>query len=274
MAAQKMLTLADMCNPDIWLADSGASMHTTTYITGMMELSTLTSEIDVAMGAVARQVFGYWNRGDLGLISKGSWAFDKNCDFILAEDTRNSIKLIKHYGIEKPLYAYHMHNEHHSTEKYIQQLQQDITIAVISDSGTPGISDPGFLMIRACIENQIPFECLPGATAFVPALLLSGFPNHEFLFVGFLPPKKGRKTLLEKLSQEKRTLIFYESPHKINTTVSQIATYFGPETQISISREITKLFEETIRGNAQEVLEKITQKPLKGEIVLVVNGAS
>jgi len=195
----------------------------------------------------------------------------KEADFILAEDTRTSSKLLKHFEITVPVSAFHQHNEHYKTNTIIEQLQQGKVIAQISDAGTPGISDPGFLLTRACIENDIPFECLPGATAFVPALLLSGFPNHEFLFVGFLPQKKGRQTKFKELAQEKRTLILYESPHKIQSTLQQIVEYFGEESQVSLSRELTKMFEETIRGTAKEVLERITQKPIKGEIVLIIS---
>lgn len=193
-------------------------------------------------------------------------------DIILAEDTRTSGKLLKHYEISTPMQSHHMHNEHKSVEGIIQKLKSGIKIALISDAGTPAISDPGFLLSRACIENNIELECLPGATAFVPALVNSGLPNDKFVFEGFLPVKKGRQTRLQLLAEETRTLIFYESPHKLIKTLSHFCEYFGDERLISVSREISKLYEETIRGTAKEVLEYYTNKPPKGEIVIVVAG--
>lgn len=195
----------------------------------------------------------------------------KQVDIVLAEDTRTSSKLLKHYEIETPVHAFHQHNEHHKLAFYIQQLEQGKNIAQISDAGTPGISDPGFLMIRACLQHEIPFEVLPGATAFVPALLLSGFPNHEFVFMGFLPAKKGRQTMLQNIQNEKRTIILYESPHKINTLLLQLKEYVGENHHISISRELTKMFEETIRGTVAEVIEKTKEKNWKGELVIVIH---
>jgi 16S rRNA (cytidine1402-2'-O)-methyltransferase len=196
----------------------------------------------------------------------------KEVDFILAEDTRTSGKLLKHFEILTQMHSHHMHNEHKSIEGIIRRLQAGETCALISDAGTPAISDPGFLLTRACIENNIEVECLPGATAFVPALVNSGLPNDKFVFEGFLPVKKGRQTRLLLLSEEKRTLIFYESPHKIIKTLADFVTYFGEERQLSVSRELTKMFEETKRGTAKEVLEYYTKKPAKGEIVIVVEG--
>lgn len=196
----------------------------------------------------------------------------KEVDFILAEDTRTSGKLLKHFEILTQMHSHHMHNEHKSIEGIIKRLQAGETCALISDAGTPAISDPGFLLTRACIENNIEVECLPGATAFVPALVNSGLPNDKFVFEGFLPVKKGRQTRLLLLSEEKRTLIFYESPHKILKTLADFVTYFGEERQLSVSRELTKMFEETKRGTAKEVLEYYTKKPAKGEIVIVVEG--
>ena len=196
----------------------------------------------------------------------------KEVDFILAEDTRNSRKLLKNYEILTQMHSHHMHNEHKSIEGIIKRLQAGETCALISDAGTPAISDPGFLLTRACIENNIEVECLPGATAFVPALVNSGLPNDKFVFEGFLPVKKGRQTRLLLLSEEKRTLIFYESPHKILKTLADFVTYFGEERQLSVSRELTKMFEETKRGTVKEVLEYYTKKPAKGEIVIVVEG--
>lgn len=192
-------------------------------------------------------------------------------DYILCEDTRTSGVLLKHYEISKPLKSYHLHNEHQSTLKVIDDLQKGQNIAIITDAGTPGISDPGFLLARACAEHHIEMQCLPGATAFVPALVVSGLPNNEFLFVGFLPPKKGRQTKLKQLAEEKKTIVLYESPHKINTTLEQIKEFFGEYTQVSLSREISKKFEETKRGDIQSVIDFSRSKTLKGEIVLVLN---
>ncbi|MDR2123341.1 MAG: 16S rRNA (cytidine(1402)-2'-O)-methyltransferase [Flavobacteriaceae bacterium] len=196
----------------------------------------------------------------------------KEVDLILAEDTRTSGKLLKHYEIPTPVQSYHLHNEHQKTAVYTQQINEGRIIALITDAGTPGVSDPGYMLVKSCIDEGIAVECLPGATAFVPALVVSGLPSHEFLFVGFLPQKKGRQTRLKELSQEKRTIILYESPHKINSTLEQIAEFFGEERKISLSREISKIYEETLRGNVGEVLEKCKEKPLKGEIVLLIDG--
>ncbi len=196
----------------------------------------------------------------------------KEVDLILAEDTRTSGKLLKHFDINTHMQSHHMHNEHKTVNNLIQRLQGGDTIALISDAGTPAISDPGFLLTRACIENNIQVECLPGATAFVPALVNSGLPNDKFVFEGFLPVKKGRQTRLKFLVEETRTMIFYESPHKLIKTLTNFVEYFGEDRQVSISRELTKLYEETIRGTAKEVLEHYTNKPPKGEIVIVVGG--
>lgn len=196
----------------------------------------------------------------------------KKVDVILAEDTRTSGKLLKHFAIETPMLSHHMHNEHKTLDSIVQRLRNGETFALISDAGTPAISDPGFLLTRACIQNQIEVECLPGATAFVPALVNSGFPNDKFVFEGFLPVKKGRQTRLKFLAEETRTMIFYESPHKLLKTLSHFAEYFGEDRQVSVSRELTKLYEETKRGTMREVLEFYTNKPPKGEIVIVVEG--
>jgi 16S rRNA (cytidine1402-2'-O)-methyltransferase len=196
----------------------------------------------------------------------------KEVDLILAEDTRTSGKLLKHFDINTPLQSHHMHNEHKTIDAIIQKLNSGMTIALISDAGTPAISDPGFLLTRACIENNIEVDCLPGATAFVPALVNSGLPNDKFVFEGFLPLKKGRQTRLKLLAEETRTIIFYESPHKLIKTLTHFCEYFGEYRQLSVSRELTKLYEETIRGTAKEVLEHYTNKPPKGEIVIVVAG--
>jgi 16S rRNA (cytidine1402-2'-O)-methyltransferase len=196
----------------------------------------------------------------------------KAVDLILAEDTRTSGKLLKHFEINTPLQSHHMHNEHKTVEGIINKLKGGITIALISDAGTPAISDPGFLLTRACIDNDIEVDCLPGATAFVPALVNSGFPNDKFVFEGFLPVKKGRQTRFQILAEETRTMIFYESPHKLIKTLTNFCEYFGEERPVSLSRELTKLYEETIRGTAKQVLDHYTNKPPKGEIVIVVGG--
>jgi len=196
----------------------------------------------------------------------------KEVDLILAEDTRTSGKLLQHFDIATQMYSHHMHNEHRSIDALIGKLKSGITIALISDAGTPAISDPGFLLTRACLENGIAVECLPGATAFVPALVNSGLPNDKFVFEGFLPVKKGRQTRLKLLAEETRTIIFYESPHKLLKTLANFVAYFGADRPLSVSRELTKLYEETIRGTAEEVLVHFTQKPPKGEIVIIVGG--
>lgn len=196
----------------------------------------------------------------------------KNVDLILAEDTRTSGKLLKHFEITTPMQSHHMHNEHKTVNGLIEKLKSGISIAVISDAGTPAISDPGFLLTRACVEHKIEVDCLPGATAFVPALVNSGLPNDKFVFEGFLPVKKGRQTRLKLLAEETRTMIFYESPHKLIKTLSNFCEYFGEDRQVSVSRELTKLYEETVRGEAKDVLEHYTNKPPKGEIVVVVAG--
>jgi 16S rRNA (cytidine1402-2'-O)-methyltransferase len=196
----------------------------------------------------------------------------KEVDYILAEDTRNSGKLLKHFDIGTPMQSHHMHNEHKTVENLIKRLQSGETIALISDAGTPAISDPGFLLTRACVEHQIPVECLPGATAFVPALVNSGLPNDKFVFEGFLPDKKGRQTRFLALQEEIRTMIFYVSPHKLVKTLAEFIRFFGPDRPMSVSREISKLHEETVRGTTTEVMKHFENKPPKGEIVVVVGG--
>ena len=196
----------------------------------------------------------------------------KEVALILAEDTRTSGKLLQHFEIDTPMKSYHMHNEHTMVAYLISRLKGTENMALISDAGTPGISDPGFLLVRACVENQIEVDCLPGATAFVPALVNSGLPNDKFVFEGFLPVKKGRQTRLKILAEEPRTLIFYESPHKLLKTLTNFADYFGPDRPVAVSRELTKLYEETVRGTAEEVLKHFTEKPPKGEIVIIVGG--
>ena len=196
----------------------------------------------------------------------------KEVDLILAEDTRTSGKLLKHFEIGTQMQSHHMHNEHKMVDRIVERLKSGETIALISDAGTPAISDPGFLLTRACIQNIIEVDCLPGATAFVPALVNSGLPNDKFVFEGFLPIKKGRQTRLELLAEESRTMIFYESPHKLIKTLIQFAKYFGKDRQISVSRELSKMYEETVRGTTNEVIEYFTTKPPKGEFVIVVGG--
>lgn len=196
----------------------------------------------------------------------------KEVDLVLAEDTRTSGKLLKHFEINTPLQSHHMHNEHKQVDGLVNKLKSETTIALISDAGTPAISDPGFLLTRACVENGIEVECLPGATAFVPALVNSGLPNDRFVFEGFLPIKKGRQTRLEQLAEEPRTLVFYESPHKLLKTLTQFVEYFGTDRPVSVSRELTKLYEETVRGTLSEVLEHFTNHPPKGEFVIVMGG--
>lgn len=192
-------------------------------------------------------------------------------DYILCEDTRTSGILLKHYEISKPTRSYHLHNEHQATEKVIEDLKKGTNIALITDAGTPGISDPGYLLARDCAKENIEMICLPGATAFVPALVVSGLPNNEFFFAGFLPPKKGRQTKLQELSEMNKTIVLYESPHKINTTLEQILGVFGEDTEVSLSREISKKFEETKRGTIKELIAFAGSKTLKGEIVLVIS---
>jgi len=196
----------------------------------------------------------------------------KAVDLILAEDTRTSGKLLKHYAITTPLQSHHMHNEHTQVEQLTHKIAAGAHIAMISDAGTPAISDPGFLLTRACVEKGLPVECLPGATAFVPALVNSGLPNDRFVFEGFLPPKKGRQTRLLQLAEETRTMVFYESPHKLLKTLGHFSEYFGEDRAVSVSRELTKLYEETIRGSIAEVISYFQKKSPKGELVIVVAG--
>jgi 16S rRNA (cytidine1402-2'-O)-methyltransferase len=196
----------------------------------------------------------------------------KEVDFILAEDTRQSLKLLKHFNIEKRLIAHHQHNEHKTIERIIDSLKNGENVALVSDAGTPAISDPGFLLTRECIKHGIEVETLPGATAFVPALVNSGFPCDKFVFEGFLPHKKGRQTRLNFLKEETRTIIFYESTHRLLKTLTQFAEFFGEERPVSVSRELTKLHEETVRGTVKEVIEYYNNNVTKGEIVIVVHG--
>ncbi len=198
----------------------------------------------------------------------------KEVDIILAEDTRTSGKLLKHYDISTPMQSYHMHNEHQIVNHWVQRIKNGESVGLITDAGTPAISDPGFLLVRACVEQNIEVECLPGATAFVPALVSSALPNDRFVFEGFLPDKKGRQTRLQAIAEEKKTMIFYVSPHKLLKTITEFISVFGETRRASISREITKLHEETQRGTLSELLEYYQKKNPKGEIVMVVEGKS
>jgi len=196
----------------------------------------------------------------------------QDVDLILAEDTRTSSVLLKHYGIQKPLTSYHQHNEHKVLSHLIEQLKEGRKMALITDAGTPGISDPAFLLVRECIQHGIEVQTLPGATAFVPALVNSGLPMNRFCFEGFLPQKKGRMTMLNKLSEEERTMIFYESPFRLTKTLNDFIASFGENRLCSVSRELTKKFEETVRGTLKEVHEHFVKNKIKGEIVIVVAG--
>lgn len=196
----------------------------------------------------------------------------KDADLILAEDTRTSSKLLNHYQINRPLSPYHQHNEHRVLHHLVSQLLEGKKMALITDAGTPGISDPAFLLVRECIKTGVKVECLPGATAFVPALVNSGIPTNRFCFEGFLPQKKGRQTHLQSLAAEERTMIFYESPMRLLRTLEDLSQVFGPDRQCSVSRELTKLYEENARGSLAEVLAHFKDKNVKGEIVIVVAG--
>lgn len=196
----------------------------------------------------------------------------KEVDLILAEDTRTSAPLLKHFGIDKKVFSHHQHNEHKSVTEIIRFLKEGKQVALISDAGTPAISDPGFLLVRETIKNDLPMECLPGATAFVPALVNSGLAADRFTFEGFLPVKKGRQTRMKELANEERTMIFYESPHRLLKTLEEFGQYFGTERQASVSRELTKMFEETVRGTLVEIKTHFETNTLKGEFVICVAG--
>lgn len=196
----------------------------------------------------------------------------KSVDLILAEDTRTSGILLKHYEIKKPLQSFHNFNEHKIVDSLVRRMERGEVMALVSDAGTPGISDPGFLIIRSCIQAGLSVDCLPGATAFVPALIKSGLPCDRFTFEGFLPHKKGRQTILKKLSEEERTMIFYESPYRLIKTLQQFKEHFGIDRPASVSRELSKVFEETVTGTVEEILQHFSMKEVKGEIVIVVGG--
>ena len=210
--------------------------------------------------------------GNLADISFRAVAVLKAVDLILAEDTRTSSVLLKHYDIQKPVTPHHQHNEHKIVKHLVEQLLAGKTMALLTDAGTPGVSDPGFLLVRECVKNNITVQCLPGATAFVPALVNSGLPINRFCFEGFLPLKKGRQTLFKKLAEEERTIVFYESPMRLVKTLEECMVYFGKDRQCSVSRELTKIFEENKRGSLREVCDHFKDKTVKGEIVVVVSG--
>jgi 16S rRNA (cytidine1402-2'-O)-methyltransferase len=210
--------------------------------------------------------------GNLEDISVRAIRILKEADFILAEDTRKTGILLKHYEISNKLRSHHQFNEHKSTSGIVEQLENGATIALISDAGTPGISDPGFFLVRACIEANIDVECLPGATAFVPALVQSGLASDRFIFEGFLPVKKGRATKLKQMSEQTYTMVFYESPHRLLKTLDQFIETFGPDRKVCVSRELTKIHEENARGSIQEVYSHFQKKTIKGEIVIIVAG--
>jgi 16S rRNA (cytidine1402-2'-O)-methyltransferase len=212
--------------------------------------------------------------GNLKDITLRSIEVLQNADLILCEDTRTSSKLLNHYNIQKPLSSYHQHNEHKILQHLVDQLASGKNMALITDAGTPGISDPAFLLVRECVKNNIKVECLPGATAFVPALVNSGLPINRFVYEGFLPIKKGRQTMFKKLAEEERTMVFYESPMRLIKTLEEMAEYFGSERLCSVSRELTKMFEENKRGTLHDVCQYFKQKEVKGEIVIVVEGIS
>ncbi len=196
----------------------------------------------------------------------------KSVDVVLAEDTRTSGHLLKHLGIGKPMQSYHIHNEHQTIARLTERLLKGETMALVSDAGTPGISDPGFLLVRECVKLGIAVECLPGPTAFVPALVNSGLPADRFTFEGFLPHKKGRQTRLKELAEETRTMIFYESPHRLLKSLGQLAEYFGDDRPASVSRELTKIYEENVRGTLREIITYFAEKTVRGEIVIVISG--
>lgn len=210
--------------------------------------------------------------GNLGDITYRAVEVLKSVDAILCEDTRTSSVLLKHYNIQKPLYPHHQHNEHKTLTKVIEELQGGKTFALITDAGTPGISDPGFLLVRECLRNDVNVCCLPGASAFIPALVQSGLPANRFCFEGFPPQKKGRQTFFKSLIEEERTIILYESPHRLVKTLNEMAEYFGAERQAAVCRELTKMFEETRKGTLAELAAHYEATPPKGEIVIVVNG--
>lgn len=210
--------------------------------------------------------------GNLADITRRAIDVLGEADFILAEDTRTSGNLLKHLELSRPMMAYHLHNEHKVLPRVVERLKAGETAALVSDAGTPGISDPAFLLIRECVREEIPVSCLPGPVAFIPALVSSGLPCERFVFEGFLPHKKGRQSRLSALAEEPRTMVFYESPHRLLKSLGQFAEHFGPDRQASVSREISKIYEEHIRGSLQEIITHFESHPVKGEFVIVIAG--
>lgn len=210
--------------------------------------------------------------GNLEDITLRALRYLKEADVVLAEDTRTTGKLLKHYDISARLQSHHKFNEHKTVEQIVNRIKSGETVALVSDAGTPAISDPGFLVVRACVNAGLKVECLPGATAFVPALVASGLPNDRFSFEGFLPPKKGRNTRLKELAEEERTMVFYESPYRVVKTLTQFVEFMGEERRVSVSREISKMFEETVRGTLTEVIAHFEAHEPKGEFVIVLGG--
>ncbi len=210
--------------------------------------------------------------GNLGDITFRAIEILKSVDLILAEDTRKTGILLKHYDIDKKLFPYHQHNEHHAVKMLVERISSGQTLALASDAGTPGISDPGFLIVRECVRAGIEVECLPGAVALIPALVNSGLPCDRFCFEGFLPQKKGRQTRIKALAEESRTMVFYESPHRLVKALKEFAEVLGPDRNASVSRELTKIYEETVRGTLQELADHFGKGDVKGEIVIVIQG--
>lgn len=198
----------------------------------------------------------------------------KEVDAILAEDTRTTKNLLNHFEIDNKLIAYHLNNEHKVVDRLVDEIKSGLNYGLVSDAGTPGISDPGFLIVRECLKNEVEVECLPGATAFVPALVNSGFPCEKFVYEGFLPHKKGRQTRIQKIAEEERTVVLYESPHRIMKALEQFKEAFDPGRELAVCRELSKKFEETVRGTAEELIEYFTHHPIKGEFVVVIEGKS
>lgn len=210
--------------------------------------------------------------GNLEDITMRALRMLKECDYILAEDTRQTKKLLSHYSIDKQVYSYHQNNEHAILKSAVERIQSSSSVALVTDAGTPAISDPGFLLVRECLKHNIEIECLPGATAFVPAVVVSGLPCESFVYEGFLPHKKGRETRIKKIASSEYTTVLYESPHRLLKTLAQLITFCGAERQCSVSRELSKKFEQTVRGTLQEVQKHFTENEPRGEFVIVVAG--
>lgn len=229
----------------------------------------MTSNIEVQRGKLILVPTPIGNLGDMTFRAVETL---RNSALVLAEDTRHTLKLFNHFEIQAPIESFHQHNEHKKLDSVIERLNNGATISYCSDAGTPGISDPGFLLVRACVQNDIEVECLPGATAFVPALVASGLPCDRFVFEGFLPAKKGRLKKIERLIEEERTVIFYESPHRLEKTIRQLVEILGEERQICVAKELSKIHEQLIRGKGQEILSLVDKMTVKGEFVVIVEG--